>query len=88
MRRFLCVALAVTALAVRVRAQTMSSTLDSRRNGQVVAARRTIDWAIYFVASTDDNQGLALLNVDRVRDRGNAETLGLPALLTGCGRSY
>jgi hypothetical protein len=73
-----CAALLVLLLPVTAAAQTVTLTLDSPQNGQVVAAGTPIEWSILFTVSTGDNEGLALLAVDLVQSPGNAETLDIP----------
>ncbi len=74
------VILEVASLIVAAGAQqTVTVTLDSSRDGEVVAAGATIDWAISFAVSTGDNAGLASLLVDLEQDEANPAFLDLPS---------
>jgi hypothetical protein len=59
-------------------AGTVTLTLESPQNGQIVAAGAKIDWTIRAETSTGDNLGLALLATDLVQDATNPALLNLP----------
>ncbi len=65
-------------LAAAAMAQTVTLTLSSPQDGQVVAPGATVNWTIRFTVSTGDNQGLALLSVDLVQDPANPATIDIP----------
>ena len=74
----LCVTLLALALASTAAAQTVTLTLDSTQDGQVVAGGATIEWSIIFSVSPGDNEGLALLAVDLQQGAGNPAFLDIP----------
>ena len=57
--------------------QTVTVSLDSSRNGQVVSPGEAIDWTISFAVSTEGNAGLALLLVDLEQEVGNPVSFDL-----------
>lgn len=58
--------------------QTVTVTLESASNDQVVAPGDTINWTITFNTSTGDNAGLALLVTDLVQDANNPALFDIP----------
>lgn len=58
--------------------QTVTVTLDSASNGQIVAPGDTVNWTISFNTSTGDNAGLALLVTDLVQDENNPALFDIP----------
>jgi hypothetical protein len=73
-----CATLMVLALTTTAAAQTVTLTLSSPQDGQVVASGATIQWSIVFSVSSGDNEGLALLSVDLRQDAGNPAFLDIP----------
>lgn len=58
--------------------QTVTLTLESPQNDQVVQPDASIEWHILFTVSQGDNEGLALLSCDLVQDPNNAALLDIP----------
>ncbi len=73
-----CMMLLALALTTTAAGQTVTVTLNSPQDGQVVAAGATIEWSIVFSVSSGDNEGLALLSVDLTQDAGNPALLDIP----------
>ncbi|MBU0617504.1 MAG: hypothetical protein KKI02_07290 [Planctomycetes bacterium] len=73
-----CITLSVLALASTATAQTVTLTLNSPQDGQVVAGGATIEWSIIFSVSPGDNEGLALLAVDLMQGAENPASLDIP----------
>lgn len=72
------VGLALTAgLSLSAAAQTVTVTLSSPQDGQVLSPGATVDWEISFTVS-GDNAGLALLVTDLVQDPENVALLDIP----------
>ncbi len=69
---------AILSLCAVARAQTVSVTLESPQQGQLVAPSATIAWQITFTVSNNDNAGLALLVCDLVQDTANPALIDLP----------
>jgi hypothetical protein len=78
MLRNLLSAITIATLTSLAAAQTVTLTLSSSQNGQVVAPGATIDWTIALTVSAGDNAGLALLVTDLVQDPNNPELLDIP----------
>lgn len=79
MRSFtILAALAVLMLATDATAQTVTLTLDSPQNGQMVQSGASINWQIIFTVSPGDNEGLALLSCDLTQAPNNPALLDIP----------
>jgi hypothetical protein len=73
-----CITLLALAGATSATAQTVTLTLDSPQDGQVVASGATVEWSVIFSVSSGDNEGLALLAVDLVQGTENPAFLDIP----------
>lgn len=78
MSRRLLTAAALAAFPLAASAQTVTVSLTSPQDGQLVAPGAAIDWQISFSVSTGDNEGLALLITDLRQDPDNPGLLDIP----------
>jgi len=78
-RAKLLFAILVIALPAIVLADpTVTVTLTSAQDGQIVPPLGEVDWAITFSVSEGDNEGLALLSCDLIQNPGNPGYFDIP----------
>ncbi len=79
MRSKIMAGAALLVLATTAAAQTVTVSLNSPQNNQIVAPGSTINWSVSFSVSSGDNLGLALLSTDLTQDASNPVKFDIPA---------